>query len=316
MIINTKLGKYKWIENWARIPDPFIGTDNKRTHGVVVTRENDVIICHQAVPTILIYNQDAVLISSWGNYPGAHGMTLTVENGSEYLWLTDEFSGRVVKVSLNGEEILSLSPPSHQVYINGQKYIPTWVAQNPITREIWVADGYGASLVHLFSPFGEYIRTIDGTEGCGRFNNPHGISFCQSEDGPELFITDRVNKRIVVYDGNGNFKRYSTVAHSPSCFDFLGSNMIVPELFTGIKILNKDSLEVLDEIGTNQFIGLNPNGSWWPPKAPIGWPDLAGTEHIQLGIFNSPHGACFAPNGDIYVVEWIIGGRITKLEKQ
>ncbi len=55
---------------------------------------------------------------------------------------------------------------------------------------------------------------------------------------------------------------------------------------------------------------------------PLFWPlsglakVLAGTNHIRPGIFNSPHGACFAPNGDIYTVEWIIGGRITKLEKQ
>jgi hypothetical protein len=36
---------------------------------------------------------------------------------------------------------------------------------------------------------------------------------------------------------------------------------------------------------------------------------------IGRGDFNSPHAACFAPNGDIYVVEWVLGGRITRLEK-
>jgi hypothetical protein len=28
-----------------------------------------------------------------------------------------------------------------------------------------------------------------------------------------------------------------------------------------------------------------------------------------------PHDACFAPNGDIFVAEWVATGRITKLER-
>lgn len=31
--------------------------------------------------------------------------------------------------------------------------------------------------------------------------------------------------------------------------------------------------------------------------------------------FNSPHGAAADASGNLYVVEWITGGRITKLEK-
>jgi hypothetical protein len=33
-------------------------------------------------------------------------------------------------------------------------------------------------------------------------------------------------------------------------------------------------------------------------------------------MFNSPHAACFDREGSIYVVEWITGGRITKIERQ
>jgi len=30
------------------------------------------------------------LLKSWGNYPGAHGLTLVEEQGTEFLWLTDQ----------------------------------------------------------------------------------------------------------------------------------------------------------------------------------------------------------------------------------
>jgi putative N-acetylmannosamine-6-phosphate epimerase len=45
-----------------------------------------------------------------------------------------------------------------------------------------------------------------------------------------------------------------------------------------------------------------------------GWPNL--DDHlIEEGKFNSPHGSVADSHGNIYVVEWIIGGRITKLQK-
>lgn len=127
---------------------------------------------------------------------------------------------------------ISLPAPDHSAYRSGKRYIPTWADQNPETGEIWVADGYGASLVHRFSADGNYVSTLDGTEGAGRFRSPHGLRFCRSVDGIELFITDRANRRIVVYDGDGNFLRSSLTAHSPCMFDFDGDRVLVPELFT------------------------------------------------------------------------------------
>ena len=41
-------------------------------------------------------------------------------------------------------------------------------------------------------------------------------------------------------------------------------------------------------------------------RSPEAWVD---------GKFIHPHDACFAPNGDIYVAEWVATGRISKLRK-
>ena len=49
------------------------------------------------------------LLSATGDdrWMGAHGMTLTEENGEEFLWLVDQDSATVTKVTLNGETILT-----------------------------------------------------------------------------------------------------------------------------------------------------------------------------------------------------------------
>ncbi|MQG34294.1 MAG: hypothetical protein FI717_08320 [SAR202 cluster bacterium] len=53
-----------------------------------------------------------------------------------------------------------------------------------------------------------------------------------------------------------------------------------------------------------------------------GWPnnkDSAGniipTNLLESGKFNSPHGICTDGEGNIYVEEWLIGGRTVKLSK-
>ena len=76
---------------------------------------------------------------------------------------------------------------------------------------------------------------------------------------------------------------------------------------TGVKLLNVNSLELIVELGASDIIGLD--------ERPEGWPNLAGTDLLRPHFLNSPHGTCFAPNGDIYCVEWIIGGRISRFVK-
>lgn len=40
-----------------------------------------------------------------------------------------------------------------------------------------------------------------------------------------------------------------------------------------------------------------------------------GREAFTPGKFIAPHAACFDPDGNIYVAEWVEVGRVTKLRK-
>jgi len=317
MVSTSATATYEWVDHWARVPESASSRENGRTHGVGVLADRRVVVFHQAENGLVIYDPEGRMVSATGGdrWLGAHGLTRIEEDGTELLLLTDETSAEVAKVTPEGETVLQIARPQHALYEGDdpKKYVPTWAAQNPDNGEIWVADGYGASLVHRYDQTGRQIATIDGTEGAGRFACPHGIHFHPGSMGPELYITDRSNKRVVVYDGEGRFLRQGTVTHSPCCFDFLNGLVLVPELFTGVKLLDIQTLESVQEIGASDRVGPSSEEGKW--KKPEGWPNLAGTEHVRPGQFNSPHGACFAPNGDIYVVEWIIGGRITKLKK-
>lgn len=312
--------KYHWHEDWAKIPDTPSGRNNGRTHGVCVLKDGRVVVFCQAVPGVLFFDPQGQLVDSWGDrFVGAHGLQLIEEDGEERLWLVDQESCEVAKVDLRGNLLLRLEHPPTADRPEG-KYMPTWADQNPATGEVWVGDGYGGSGLYRYSAEGKYLGRWLGDEpdGAGRFDSPHGIAFSPDH---ELYLTDRANHRLCVYDAQGRLQRHSDAAcHSPCSFAFYDDKVVVAELFGSVKVLDS-KLNVLAELGEQKQ--LTPPSGWeekpkwdWPQwAAEADWPDVDRAEHIKPGVFNSPHGVAAAPNGDIYVVEWIVGGRITKLEK-
>jgi hypothetical protein len=309
MIIGKDNFKYSWIEDWVKIPETESGRKNGRTHGVVVTKNENVIIFNQADPAILIYNNAGELINLWGDrFHGAHGLTLVEEDGEELLWLTDEFSGEVVKTTLNGETILNIKKPDLPIYNSGN-YSPTWASVNEErfggNGDVWTADGYGSSLVHRYDKSGNYLSSLSGEEGAGKFNCPHSLFINRRNIEPELYIADRGNKRFQVYDLEGNFKReFGADIFGCPCGGIVKEDLLyVPELCARIAILDKN-----DKLIT--YLGQNEKTCDIP-----GWPNHK-KELINEGKFNSPHDLAVDNAGNIYIVEWIIGGRITKLEKK
>jgi hypothetical protein len=120
-----------------------------------------------------------------------HGLTPDTDRGTDGVWICDigvriernqdgthtpawsDTGGRVVRVRLSdGVTEEALATPPSAVY-RTQRYSPTGCALDG--DHVWVADGYGAGLVHRFSNDGTLELTLDGaTEGVGRFACPHG----------------------------------------------------------------------------------------------------------------------------------------------
>ncbi len=299
---------YEWIEHWARIPATESSLANGRTHGVVALDGGDVLVFNQAQPGILRFGSDGTLKNAWGDrFGGAHGMTLAQDPEGPVLWLTDQYTAEVVKTTLDGRTLLVLQPPPLSVYSASGRYVPTWVAVNEErfggNGDVWVADGYGVNFIHRYAKSGAYISSINGTEGrAGAFNCPHGITFIPKADGPELYIADRSNKRVQVYDAEGRFKRVfgGDFLNSPCGFVHRNGIIYIPELFARVSILDEK-----DQLIT--YLGEQATAE----KA-AGWPNLP-SDQIHPGLFNSPHGMAVDDIGNLYVAEWIIGGRLIKL---
>jgi hypothetical protein len=281
----------------------------------------------------------------------SHGLTLVREGNGESLWICDpgfhfarsEDEGdeglatmfgkrlnqvrrepRVVKVTLEGRLLTELPiPPEDGRFQAGPSgtYCPCGTAVNEArfggAGDVWVADGYGSSLVHRFDRDGRHLSILSGEEGAGRFNCPHAV-YIDRRPGksPEMYVADRGNRRVQVYDLEGRYQRAfgDQVLNSPSGFAQWGDWLVVAELFGRIAVLDSNDAVV-------GWIGADPDchaDQGWPAQP--GWPNAISDDGVAQaltlpdpGRFNSPHSVAVDADGNLFVPEWLIGGRYSKV---
>ena len=136
-----------------------------------------------------------------------HGFYVDRDNN---IWLTD-FRGKdgkghtVLKLSPDGKVLMTLGKPG--VAGDGPDTFnsPTDVLIAP-NGDIFVADGHGAQTnarIVKLSKEGKFIKAW-GKEGKapGEFDVPHGLAM---DSQGRLFVADRANNRIQIFDQDGKF---------------------------------------------------------------------------------------------------------------
>ena len=97
------------------------------------------------------------------------------------------------------------------VHVDGYFRQPTDVAWDS-DDNIYISDGYTNSRVAKFDKHGNWVKTW-GSRGTGGpnadqnpgvFNTPHNIGIDRQNN---IYVADRANRRIQVFDTDGNFKR-------------------------------------------------------------------------------------------------------------
>jgi DNA-binding beta-propeller fold protein YncE len=155
-----------------------------------------------------------------------------------------------------------------------------------------VSDGYGNACVHKFTPDGRLIKTWGepGTDP-GQFNIVHNIA--TDADG-FVYVADRENHRVQVFDGNGKYETQWNDLHRPCALYCCGGkqpNFVIGELGPGMAVNRKvpnlgPRLTIVDAKGKR--------------IARLGGENGPG---LEVGKFLAPHGIALDSTGDIYVGE-------------
>jgi DNA-binding beta-propeller fold protein YncE len=137
------------------------------------------------------------------------------------LWAVDEGTNMVMKFNAAGKVLMVLGRRAEAVEEPaptppGQQPRPQWGAFNRPTDVTWdnagnifVADGYNNSRVVKIDRTGRWVKTWgERGSGQGQFNILHSIA---SDAKGNIYVADRTNRRIQVFDSDGNFLRQFTI---------------------------------------------------------------------------------------------------------
>jgi sugar lactone lactonase YvrE len=304
---------YEALHDWGQLP-----ADIKygNTHGVCEDSQGRIYVHHtvnaasESSDSMVVFDPKGKFIKSWGKEfkGGAHGLHIQKEGSTEFLYLCDTKRALVVKSTLDGEEVFTIGYPKeseqYKPAADGkpQKYSPTNLAIAP-NGDIYVGDGYGSSYINQYDKKGNYIRTFGGKgKEAGQLDCPHGIILDKRAGTPTLLVADRGNNRLQRFTLDGKHIEFISGTNRPCHFNFFkNGDTVIPDLGARVTLMNGKN-DVITHLGDD-------SSSKWGETRKL------SRENFTPGKFVCPHGACFDHAGNIYVVEWVEVGRVTKLRK-
>lgn len=281
--------RYEFIENWAKLPR---GADFHEVAAVAVDSRDRVFVFSRGNRPMMVFEADGSFLTSWGEgmFTRPHGLHIGHDNA---IYCTDHGDHTVRKFTLDGKLEMMIGVPGESAPMMSGEPLNncTHTALSP-QGHIYVSDGYGNAKVHKYTPDGKLLFSW-GEQGClpGQFHIPHNI--CCDRHGM-VYVADRENNRIQLFDEQGNYLRQ-------------WNNMVRPN---GLHIVEGDEpLFFVAEGGPSidqdrfPYRNLGPRISILDSKgnflARIG----EGNPGVGPGQFVAPHGISVDSRGDIYVGE-------------
>jgi sugar lactone lactonase YvrE len=159
--------------------------------------------------------------------------------------------------------------------------------------DLYVSDGYGNSRVHRFTDGGELLQSWgEPGGGPGQFRTPH--SAWVHTDG-RVFVADRQNDRIQIFDGEGNYLDEWLDVQRPQdiYIDDAGLVYIGELVYLKGEVSSRRGVIEADEPSRLSIFDLDGN-------VLLRWSDPDPT---KPGFFIAPHGLWVDNEGSIYMAE-------------
>jgi len=207
--------------------------------GIAVNSKGDIVILNHpgsattgplygnATTEILQFDKNGQFVREIGHGVYALGYSHSARfDRYDNLWVVDKGTDSVIKFDPQGKVLLNLGrrpegfdsaheehlKQSQAVPVDGWFRAPTDVAWDQ-DDNIFVSDGYVNSRIAKLTKDGDWIKSwgkygkggVNADENPYNIDNPHNL---QIDREGNVYVADRGNRRIHVYDRDGNFKRF------------------------------------------------------------------------------------------------------------
>lgn len=284
--LSFPIGRLPWRDATVASPPAELDGPNRGTENVDWKWEN--ILC--------VVNAEGDIIERWTQWDSMfrrpHAVYISPYDPEKNVWVVDDYRQAIFKFTHDGKKLLlTLGVPNVHGDDDKHFYRPTYLAWLP-DGTMFVADGYANTRVVKFDKDSKYVMAW-GQKGTppndtrpGYFNGVHGIAV----DVPtkRVFVNDRYNHRIQVFDENGKFLDQWPTGDPPSDVHLI--------------LMSADRHLWAADRGTSKLVKWDLEGhfqySWGT------WGDFAGG---MWGV----HGMHVDQEGNLYTAE-VDSGRIQK----
>jgi DNA-binding beta-propeller fold protein YncE len=261
---------YRMVPSFFKFPKAMVPGE---ASAVAVNSKGHIFLFQRTKPMLAEYDAKGNFIQSLGDglFTHPHGLRVDADDN---LWTTDDGNHLVLKLDPAGNVLMVLGRINTGAEANWLFNKPADVAFAK-NGDIYVADGYGNSRIVKFDRDGNYLKAWGkyGT-GIGEFNLPHAVAV---DNQGRVYVGDRENQRIQVFDSEGKFIQQWTDVGYPY----------------GLVITPDQHIWMVDG-GYDRIVELDQNGKI------LG---AFGEPGRKPGQFAWPHFMAIGPDQTIYVAE-------------
>jgi hypothetical protein len=315
--------RYEVQHDWAKLPSKY---QWQTTHNVALDRDGLLYVIHEGHadktdhPSIFVFDPEGRFVRAFGSQfqGGGHGIEVRDEDGEQFLYVCAYQQVKsFAKLDLKGETVWQKwAPMESGVYAEGEdtnpqkkwgrdRFLPTNFAFLD-DGDFFLSDGYGSYYIHRYDKDGNWKSCFGGPgQGNGKFNTPHGLWVDRRRDSDaRLVVTDRAHHTVQILELDGTYVETLDGYGLPANIDTLGELMLVPELVARVTILDAQNRVVAQLGDDGQRI-----------RDDTGFSIRRDSSQWKAGRFVHPHDACFDPQGNIFVAEWVATGRVSKMRR-
>jgi DNA-binding beta-propeller fold protein YncE len=192
---------HQLVNDWAKLP---AGWNFGECSGVATDKQDNVWVFNRGAHPIMQFDRDGKFLQAWPDIHivSSHGIRVDDEGN---LWLIDVKGHVVIKCNPEGRVLMIVGNRQGTPGNNDSKDAfnePTGIAFGK-NGDLYISDGYVNARIIKFNRDGEYI-THWGRKGKGdvEFNLVLDVCFDSEE---RLYVADRHNQRIQIFDTSGKF---------------------------------------------------------------------------------------------------------------
>jgi len=265
----------------------------QRPTGVLVDGDN-VYVTDSAGRQVLVFNQA-------GNYKRSFGASITViplniakSPKTNELYVSDRRLRQILRFDVSGKFLGEFNPNLPKSQLPAFK-LPKGVQWDPVAMAfapdgtLYVTETLNGHRLLIFNPDGTFKRSVgnsgivnDANSAPAVFQFPNGIVYHKDL----VYITDSNNRRVQVFDKDGNFQKIIVTQGLPRGIDFLGR-------FPGDKPSTLDRMVIVDT--------LSHDATLWSSKGDkiVSF----GQQGILDGEFNYPNGVSIGSRNKIFIAD-------------